>query len=297
MQPERIVVEPEHVTVKANGLVFAALAWGDPAAPLALCLHGYPDTAWTWRHLGPHLAGRGWRVVAPFGRGYGPTDLAPDDDYSVGAQGRDAVALRDALGGDATSVLIGHDWGAVTAHHVTARYPEHFRRVVTLAVPPAAAILDPARSPRTFGLLGRQLRLSWYMLFNQVPIVAEGALDTVIPKLWADWSPGFDAREDLEHVFAALAGPGRRRAALRYYRAMASPAGFKDIFGGVARQPVLFVHGEQDGCISTEISRRRLDLLAEGSRTEYLDGAGHFLQLERPDVVNDLVTDWIERDR
>src|SRR2546421_8636104 len=86
--------EPQQLRVKASEITFAALAWGPPSAPLALCLHGYPDTAWTWRHLGPQLAERGWRVVAPFMRGYAPTELAPDGIYQIGALVRDAIELQ-----------------------------------------------------------------------------------------------------------------------------------------------------------------------------------------------------------
>jgi hypothetical protein len=67
------VSAPAHLSVSASGVRFGALAWGDPGAPLALLVHGYPDTAWTWRHVRPHLAERGWRAVAPFTRGYAPT--------------------------------------------------------------------------------------------------------------------------------------------------------------------------------------------------------------------------------
>ena len=284
---------PQRIRVTANGLGFAALTWGDPTAPLALCLHGYPDTAWTWRHLGPHLAEAGWRVVAPFSRGYAPSDLAPDDDYSAGSLGKDAIALRDALGGDERAVLIGHDWGGAAAHYVTAKAPGHFRRVVALAIPPMAAALDPLRSFKTLPLFGRQVRQFWYMGLNQIPIIAEGAQDVVIPKLWADWSPGFDASEELPRVFEALSGPGRRRAAVRYYRSVLHAEGFADAFRVKPVQPVLFLHGLQDGCISPELSRRKLDLLATGSRSEYIEGAGHFLQLEQPEIVNRLVTEWV----
>jgi pimeloyl-ACP methyl ester carboxylesterase len=87
---------PEQLSVSASGLRFGALAWGDPDAPLALLVHGYPDTAWTWRHLGPYPAERGWRAVAPFTRGYGPTDLAPDDSYLIADQAADLLALSNA---------------------------------------------------------------------------------------------------------------------------------------------------------------------------------------------------------
>src|SRR3954468_22339554 len=92
--------EPRRRDVRASGMYFACLEWGTPDAPLALMLHGYPDTAHTWRHLGPYLAQRGWRAVAPFMRGYAPTDLAPDGAYQMGAIARDANDLHAALGGD-----------------------------------------------------------------------------------------------------------------------------------------------------------------------------------------------------
>jgi pimeloyl-ACP methyl ester carboxylesterase len=72
----------KQLRIDANGLTFAAFAWGEPDAPLALLVHGYPDTAHTWRHLGPELAETGYRAVAPFTRGYAPTDLAPNDSTS-----------------------------------------------------------------------------------------------------------------------------------------------------------------------------------------------------------------------
>jgi len=87
----------ERLRLRAGAIDFAALAWGPQDGPLALCLHGCPDTAWTWRWLGPVLAERGWRVVAPWMRGYAPTGLAPDGGYQVGALVRDAVELHRAL--------------------------------------------------------------------------------------------------------------------------------------------------------------------------------------------------------
>src|SRR5438270_5643549 len=107
-------------------MTFGALAWGDPGAPLALLVHGYPDSAWTWRHLGPRLAGEGWRAVAPFTRGYAPSDLAPDDRYLIADQVQDVLALHAALGGDNRSVLIGHDWGAAATWGVTDAAPARF---------------------------------------------------------------------------------------------------------------------------------------------------------------------------
>src|SRR5262249_14582588 len=151
-QDVRRVSAPEHLSVLASGLRFGALAWGDPGAPLALLVHGYPDTAWTWRHLGPHPAERGWRAAAPLTPRHSPTDLAPDDRYLIADQVADVLALCSALGGDERAVLIGHDWGAAAVWGVTAREPQRFARYVAIAVPPPPVLLKPFGSLRTLGI-------------------------------------------------------------------------------------------------------------------------------------------------
>src|SRR5580693_5866297 len=105
-------------TVRANDLDFGLLEAG--SGPLALCLHGFPDTAHTWKHLLPALADAGFHAVAPFMRGYAPTAIPADGAYQIGALVADAVALHEALGGDGDAVLIGHDWGAETAYGAAA---------------------------------------------------------------------------------------------------------------------------------------------------------------------------------
>jgi pimeloyl-ACP methyl ester carboxylesterase len=283
---------------------FAALAWGPPDGPLALCLHGYPDTAWTWRYLGPFLAERGWRVVAPFMRGYAPTELAPDGRYQVGALARDAIGAHAALGGDSRAVLIGHDWGAIAAYVAGASAPGLYRRVVALAVPPLPSLFGPLGSPRRLladlPLVAKQLRCSWYILFQQLPVVSERSLRTVIPRLWSDWSPGFDATDDLAHVWDALDSPARLTAALRYYRAFAQPWYRSSEYAAEQRhlfhlpaEPVLFMQGRDDGCLRSEYFERAAAALPPASETELVDGAGHFLQLERPDLVNERIAAFV----
>ena len=184
------VPQAETLRIPVADMTFTALAWGPVDGPLALCLHGYPDTARTWRHLGPELAAQGWRVVAPYTRGYAPTELAPDRGYGVGALARDALALRGALAGDEPAALIGHDWGAVTAYLAGSYAPGAFRKIVTMAVAPGPVLLAPLGSPRRLiaelPLILRQLGMSWYMFFQLLPGISERALPRVIPKLWAD---------------------------------------------------------------------------------------------------------------
>lgn len=282
---------PQQLSIDTGDLTFAALAWGEEDAPLALLLHGYPDTAWTWRHLGPALAARGWRAVAPFTRGYAPTGLAPDDRYFVADLVKDVLALQTALGGDERSVLIGHDWGAATVWALTATHADRFARYVALSVPPPPTLLRPFTSLRTLGLGARQTRRSWYFVFNQLPGAVRGQR-WLIRRLWREWSPAYDAREDLGHVFAALGDPAHARAAVRYYRDNLQ-RGLKATFTIAPGAPALYLHGADDGCIGVELGEHFLEDVAPGSRFERVEGAGHFLALEQPERVEELIGAWI----
>ncbi len=284
----------EHVT--ANDVDFAYLTGGPADGPLALCLHGFPDSAHTWRRLAPALVESGHRVVAPFLRGYAPTAVPADGRYQTGALAKDAVALHEALGGDERAVIIGHDWGATATYGAAALAPERWRRVVTAAVPPSGAM--GAGFTRY-----DQLQRSWYMFFFQHPLA-----DAIVPmddlafidRLWDDWSPGYDATEDLELLKPSLREPANLAAALGYYRATLGatpPAPELEAEQAATReptsQPTLYLHGADDGCIGVGLAEAAGPFLGEGSRVEIVPGAGHFLHLEQPDVVNPLIVDFL----
>ncbi len=91
--------------VHANDIDFTYFECG--SGPLALCLHGFPDSAHTWRHVLPELANAGYRAVAPFMRGYAPTSVAANGAYQTAALSTDANALHDVLGADSRAVIIG----------------------------------------------------------------------------------------------------------------------------------------------------------------------------------------------
>ena len=158
----RRVAEPSLHHVDVNGVDFAYLALG--AGPLALCLHGFPDSAHTWRHLLPRLADAGYRAVAPFQRGYAPTAVPADGRYQTGVLALDAIGFHEALGGDDQAVIIGHDWGAPATWGAAVHAPDRWRRVVGLAVPPGSAMGAAFVTNRT------QLKRSWYMFFFQHPL-------------------------------------------------------------------------------------------------------------------------------
>lgn len=280
--------------MRAGGIEFGVLTAG--SGPLALCLHGFPDTAHTWRHLLPALADAGYRAVAPFLRGYAPTELPPDGAYQPGALVSDAVALHEALGGDSDAVLIGHDWGAYAAYGAGSLAPDRFRRIVAMAVPPPAVTATAMASYD-------QVKRSFYMFVFQSPraeaIVGGGDL-AFLDRLWRDWSPGYDPTEDLRGVRAAIGAPERLRAAIGYYRAMLNPALHQDTYrdaqaalAAVAPQPTLYLHGERDGCLVVESPEAVLARLSPGSRAEFVADAGHFLHLEQAKDVNGRILDWL----
>lgn len=277
-------MEIAQTTVEANGLSFGALTCGD-SGPLALCLHGFPDSAHTWRHLLPQLAAAGYRAVAPWTRGYAPTVVPGNGDYSAAALSSDANALHDALGGDSDAVLIGHDWGALATYNAAANEPAKWRRLVTIAVPP------PGIATNAF-FRYEQLKRSFYIMLFQTPLaeIVVGADDLIfIDKLWADWSPSYDGSADLPHVKAALRAPANLAAAIGYYRAMFSVGGGDKS----PPQPTLYLHGTDDGAFGVEgVAGTEQNLSAE-SRVDIIEGVGHFLHLEKPEEINKLILDWL----
>ena len=272
-------------TVRANGLQFGVLEAG--SGPLALCLHGFPDAAYTWRHLLPALAGAGFHAVAPFMRGYAPTAVPADGAYHLGALVADAVALHEVLGGDGDAVLIGHDWGAEAAYGAAAFAPDRWRRLVTLAVPPAA--LDEVLFSDY-----EQLKRSFYLFMFRDPAgLAETAVArddlAFLDKLWRDWSPGFQPGEHLARVKDCLRQPANLAAALGYYRAAVD----QEAAARQTPQPTLYLHGARDGCIGVDLVRGAERLLAPSSRMIVIDEAGHFLHLEEPGQVNHHILSWV----
>ena len=246
----------------------------------------------------PVLADMGYRVVAPFMRGYAPSAVPSDGCYQTAMLARDANALHEKLGGDSESVIIGHDWGAPSCYGAAIDAPSRWRKVVGMAVPPTAAL------GMAFVQNLEQIKKSWYMFFFQhglADLVVGANNHAFIEMLWRDWSPGYDASFDLESIRKSLADPKNLQAALGYYRATLGD-GYRDpklselqnqMASGVPSQPLLYLHGANDGCIGIDVVESAKKIAPENVKFEVVAAAGHFLQLEQPKVVNKLICDFL----
>jgi len=286
------------IILQRGDLRFTAYAAGD--GPLVLCVHGFPDNAHSFQHQFAALVAAGYRVVSVTLRGYEPDSQPANGDYRIEELAGDVIAWIDCLG-EERAHLVGHDWGAVMAYVACARAPQRFRSLTTLGIP------HPARFTRIgTRKLPTQLLKSWYMMFFQLPMLAEHAVHrsdwALLRRLWKAWSPGLGLPErhwsGLRETFAA---PGVGQAMLSYYRQNVSPA----ILLGVKRSPInglrevpvrtLAITGADDGCMDTrlyEYTMLERDFPA-GLRVERIAGAGHWAHRERPDEINRLILGWI----
>jgi pimeloyl-ACP methyl ester carboxylesterase len=286
-------------TVQANGLNFGYLEMGQ--GPLALALHGFPDLPRTFRYQMVALAAAGYRVVAPYMRGYAPTEVPANGSYESAALAQDALALMDALSqqpGRVPVTVLGHDWGAAAAYGAASMAPERIAKLITMAVPHGvtkALVTNPA-----------QQRRSWYMFFFQMSF-AETAVSykdfAFIERLWEDWSPGWQVPSDeMAALKATLKQPGVLKAALNYYRhslnpALQSPtlAAIRAHSGDPIQVPTLYIHGANDGCVGAELTQGIEADFAKGLQKHIIPGAGHFVHQEQPQAVNDLILSFLKQ--
>ncbi|MCU0655028.1 MAG: alpha/beta hydrolase [Polyangiaceae bacterium] len=269
--------------------VFPAIAEGPEGAPVVLLLHGFPDVPQGLAPVQKLLAAAGLRAVAPYLRGYDPAPL--DGPWDADTIAADIEAMARTLSPLRPVTLVGHDWGAACSYVAAARFPWRFDALIALSVPHPLAFLSAlARDPA-------QLRRSWYMLFFQPPALAEFTLRrgdfSLIDRLWRAWSPGLTPPPG--HLALVKRCLDRSLPApLAYYRSMLRPplAAAQRLLDPTARAirvPTLHLTGAQDGCIGPRCGRGQERYFVGKFRTEIIDGAGHFLMLERPGLVADRV--------
>ena len=279
--------------VRANGLTFEVDACGEGDG-LALCLHGFPELAFSWRHQLPRLARLGWRAWAPNLRGYGRTSRpASVSEYAMPHLVADVAGLIDASGARRT-LLIGHDWGGAIAWQAALELRRRIERLIVLNMPHPACFLD--------GLSGWRQRLrSWYIAAFHVPwlperILAAGDGWLAAEAIAATASDRSRFPPAVLRVYRdAAARRGAMTAMLSYYRALPLGGPPPDAVAALRERieiPTLMIWGEDDFALGRE--------LLHGTRAfvpdlvlRTLPGVSHWVQQEAPETVNDLMEAWL----
>jgi pimeloyl-ACP methyl ester carboxylesterase len=303
-----------HHTLQVNDLQMHVTEQGE--GPLVLLCHGWPELGYSWRHQLPALAEAGFRAVAPDMRGYGDTD-APRDGaaYSIFHLVGDMVGLLGALG-EQRAIIVGHDWGAPVAWASALLRPDLFHAVAGLSVP------HRGRGPRDpLAMLRESGHEGYYWLYFQEPGVAEAEFERdvtttmrkVLFSLSGDAPPGLEtgmvppggglldglidpselpgwlSAQELAHYVSAFQKSGFR-GGLSWYRnisqnwAQQAPWQGKQI-----SQPALFIAGSRDPMIAGKrgaAGLANLKVAVPKVETLILEGAGHWIQQERPSEVN-----------
>ena len=261
--------------VDASGLRFGYFESG--SGPLVLLIHGFPDTAHSWDPTRRALAAAGFRAVAPFTRGYAPTDVPPTEAYDSDTLGQDVIALVRALGGGAPAVVVGHDWGASAAYSAAALGPETVRLLVTIAIPhPNSITPTPSAiwAVRHFFALNRRSALRW------VPDDDFAYIDELLHRWSPRWNPGPEESAEVKKIFR---NPKNLDAALGYYRALRPwpPCSHKMKIS----VPSVSFAGDSD--IMPVGAYEKARSMFTGSYEVVQMRGGHFMHREHPDEFNE----------
>jgi pimeloyl-ACP methyl ester carboxylesterase len=309
-------------TIFVNGIEMFLLEQGE--GPLVVLCHGWPELSYSWRHQISALAAAGFHVVAPDMRGFGRTTAPADvEAYTIFHNVGDMVALVGALG-ETQAVIVGHDWGAPVAWHAAMLRPDIFTRVAGLSVPP---FVRSSRG-RPLETLEANGITNFYWQYFQQPGVAEAEFEHDVAHTVRTILVGRGLADPSAHQFIetgkGFLGEGHRgralppwltEADLAYFTAIYSRSGFRGglnwyrnidrnweltaaLQGAKINQPSLFLAGSQDGVVTGLIGSRaiaELDKVLTDLKVKIiLDGAGHWVQQERPDEVNAALIDFLK---
>ncbi|MCX2713969.1 alpha/beta fold hydrolase [Mycolicibacterium sp. J2] len=301
---------PTERSVHTNGVTLRITEAGERGAPVVVLAHGFPELGYSWRHQIPALAAAGYHVIAPDQRGYGGSACPPAiGDYDIVALTGDLAGLLDDVGAE-RAVMVGHDWGSPVVCNFALLYPERVAAVAALSVPPVPRATEPpTRIWRR--LVGDGF---FYILHFQEPGVADAELahDVRVTMARIFAMQGFTApagdlagdpvpplpewigADEFDRYVAAFERTGFT-GPLNWYRNFdrnwelteTTPARTITV-------PTLFLAGSADPVLTFTPRHRVHDVVTGDYREVLLDGAGHWLQQERPDEVNAVLLDFLQ---
>jgi pimeloyl-ACP methyl ester carboxylesterase len=315
--------EPSLQVVEANGIRLRVALSGK--GPLVVLVHGFPESWYSWRHQIPTLAAAGYRVAAPDVRGYGGSDKPEAiEAYAIGEMCADIAGLIEALG-EERAILVGHDWGAPIVWNTALFHPEKVRAVIGLSVP------HTGRGPAPRIELFRKVYKDrfFYQLYFQTPGVAEAELEadvrTSLRKIY--YSASAEGREarllagkppdarlldgvpdpepfpawltdaDLDYYVGEFQRSGFRGPLNRYRTSELDFAQQAAVADKRIEQPAAFVAGSLDpvlgfipGLDLIEMMRGRVSDLR---LVRLIEGAGHWVQQERPAEVDAALVEFL----
>jgi pimeloyl-ACP methyl ester carboxylesterase len=283
----------QFIRVAANGINFevATMGAGDR---LALCLHGFPEHAYSWRYQMPLLARLGYRVWAPNLRGYGNTDSPREvAAYKTRTLVEDVACLIQAAKPRET-LLLAHDWGGALAWLLAMERPQLIDRLVVLNLPHPACFMRELRRPA-------QLLRSWYIFFFLLPWLPESLLRRGNGRAAAELirrtsrDPARFPDDILEIYRANAARPGGLTAMLNWYRAAFRGGKIRRYSGrnaSIIRVPTLFLWGDADVALSLRTTRGTEQYVSDLT-LRVLPGVSHWIQQEAPEAVNAMLEAWL----
>jgi pimeloyl-ACP methyl ester carboxylesterase len=309
----------DHVTerIRVGDVSLHVFRAGPTDGPLVVLLHGFPELAYSWRAQIPALAAAGFSVVAPDLRGHGASDCPPGDAaYTMRAFVDDVVGLIDVLN-RAQAFVVGHDWGARTAWAAAARVPGRIPRIIAINSPwsgrsarPPTTLVDPSHfsflryftatdTPAKLDAdVERTVRFFHARLYGATAANTVREIHTALPAdadplaLTGDATlPPWLTVEELRVYVEAYGRTGFGPALARYRNLDADWATTPDVKSFVSR--VLYLGAERDSATILQPLQPMLEAMSADSRVLLIPGAGHSLPLEKPDVVNRAMIEFL----